>query len=168
MSATDVATAASGTRIRALSRLSIISSVLIVFAGPLQVAISPKALAEPIDNARAAVMQARGGSCGALRSEPLVERAAYLVNQSIDGWIDHTIRFAPIDKPLPILKDLGYPGGKAAMALGASKNEADAIKGMLLEAWAAIPDCSYSDYGVSILMNKSRNEFLTAVVVAGA
>ena len=54
------------------------------------------------------------------------------------------------------------------MALGASKNEADAIKGMLLEAWAAIPDCSYTDYGLSILMNKSRNEFLTALVVAGA
>jgi hypothetical protein len=97
-----------------------------------------------------------------------VERTANLVNESVDGWIDNIKTFPPIDKPLPILKDLGYRGGKAAMALGASKTEAGAIKGVLLEGWNTIPDCSYTDYGVSVLHNKTRNEILTALVLAGA
>ncbi len=156
--------------IRILFRVPVRAAVVIVMSGLVQtVSVTPLAVADPIDEVRAGVTQMRGGSsCGGFRSDPLVERTAYLVNQSVDRWIDHTIRFPPIDNPLPLLKDLGYRGSKAAMGLGASKNLGDAIKGMLLEGWAAIPDCSYTDYGVSILLNKTKNYFLTAVVVAGA
>lgn len=131
------------------------------------VSVTPSAVADSVESLRAAVTQGRGTSCGGLRSEPLVERTANIVTQSVDKWIEHTTSFSPVNDALPILKDLGYPGGKAVLLQGASKAEADAIKSTLLEGWAAIPDCSYKDYGVSVVHNETRNEFLTAVVLAG-
>jgi len=36
----------------------------------------------------------------------------------------------------------------------------------LLQGYVKIPDCSYTDYGVSALFNKSKNMILTTIVLA--
>jgi hypothetical protein len=47
---------------------------------------------------------------------------------------------------------------------GAAHSEADAVKGVLLEGRNAIPDCSYTDFGVSLL-HEPQSDFTLAVVV---
>jgi hypothetical protein len=129
------------------------------------------------DNLRAAVMQARGTSCGPLRPESLVDQTAAFVVQSTDHWLNHNSRVAPgrvnelgrleVD-PLPILKDLGSNASKATAIEGAGKTESDAIKSLLVSGYAAIPDCSYAAYGVGTLPNDNLGGyFLTALVLAG-
>lgn len=109
----------------------------------------------------------RGTSCAALRDNPIVEQAADVINRSTDDYLNHTATRTPIDDPLPGLKDLGYPGTKAVLLLGSHPNEADALKGALLEGYAAIPDCSYTDYGVSVRRNESTDYSLISIVLAG-
>jgi len=140
-----------------------IGSAVAVLGSPM-----PSAVADPVASLRAAVLQARGQSCGELRSDPLVEQAAQNVNRSTDEWLSFTARAVPVPDPLPLLHDLGYDGGKATMVLGAGNTEADAIKGLLLQGFDKIPDCAYTDYGVSVVKNETSGYFLTALVLAGA
>ena len=133
------------------------------------VSLAPSALADSVANLKDAVAQARGGtSCGPLRSDPVVEQVAEKINRSTNDWLDHTATQVPIEDPLPGLKILGYGGSKAKLLQGAARTEADAIKGMLLEGLDAIPDCSYKDFGASMLRNEASDHYLTAVVLAGA
>ncbi len=134
------------------------------------VSLAPSALADSVANLKDAVAQARGGtSCGPLRSDPVVEQVAEKINRSTNDWLDHTATQVPIEDPLPGLKILGYGGGsKAKLLQGAARTDADAIKGMLLEGLDAIPDCSYTDFGASMLRNEASDHYLTAVVLAGA
>jgi hypothetical protein len=129
--------------------------------------LAPSAMADSASDLRAAVMSLRQSSCGALRSEPVVEQVAANVNQSTDLWIDHTAHAVPVPDPLPVLKDLGYAGNKATMIVSAGQTEADAIKGLLLQGYAKIPDCSYTDYGASFLQNQTSGYFLATLVMAG-
>jgi hypothetical protein len=68
---------------------------------------------------------------------------------------------------LPLLKDLGYPGSRATILHGAGKNEADSIRALVLQGYLKIPDCSFSDVGISVLQGNSAGWILTAVVLAG-
>jgi hypothetical protein len=120
------------------------------------------------DDLRTAVMSVRQASCGVLRSNPIVEHAAEIVNRSTDRWLDHTGRAVPVPDPLPVLKDLGYAGGRAMQVQGAGDTEAKAIEGLLLVGYDKIPDCSYTDYGVSVMQNQATGHYLTVVVLAGA
>lgn len=129
--------------------------------------LSPPAVANSVDSLRAAVMSVRP-SCGSPRSDPLVEQAAEIVNRSTDEWLDHTGRAAPVPAPLPILKDLGYGGGKAVQVEGAGDTDADAITGLLLIGYDILPDCTYTDYGVSMIRNQTTGHYLATVVLAGA
>jgi len=113
-------------------------------------------------------MSVRQASCGALRSNPTVDHAAEIVNRSTDRWLDHTGRAVPVPDPLPVLKDLGYAGGRAMQVQGAGDTEAKAIEGLLLVGYDKIPDCSYTDYGVSVMQNQATGHYLTVVVLAGA
>jgi hypothetical protein len=131
------------------------------------VALAPSAVGDTADSLRAAVTQLRGSSCGGLRSNPIVEQAALNVNQSTDKWVDFTARAVPVPDAVPLLKDLGYGGSKAAMVFGAGQTEARAMKGLLLEGYKDIPDCSYTDFGASVLTNQTNGNFLMAVVLAG-
>jgi hypothetical protein len=128
----------------------------------------PLASADSADNLRNAVLSARLGSCGPTRSDPAAEQTAAIVNRSTDAYLDHTARAMPVPDPLPVLTDLGYRGRKAAMLQGAGRTEADAIKGALLEGYKSLPDCSYTDYGVSTIHNATSDYILTVVVLAGA
>ncbi|KMV23816.1 hypothetical protein BMW24_001185 [Mycobacterium heckeshornense] len=128
--------------------------------------LAPPAVADSADSLRAAVGSVRSASCGPLRPDPLVERTAEDVNRSTAAWLDHTGRVAPVDDPLPLLKDRGYGGKKARLLQGAARTTADAIKALLLEGYLEIPDCSYTDYGASVIRNRTTNYVLTAIVLA--
>lgn len=132
------------------------------------VSLAPSAVANSADSLRAAVITARQASCEPLRSDPLVEQAAEIVNQSTNKWIDHTGRAVPVPDPQPILKDLGYGGGRAVQIEGAGGTDAEAIAGLLLVGYDIFPDCSYTDYGVSVIQNQTTGHYLTTVVLAGA
>jgi hypothetical protein len=144
---------------------SIVGAFLLIAACQTQ---APAALAQSGDNLRAAVAQMRNASCPPLRSDPIVEQAARNINQSTDAWIDHTARTVPVPDPAPLLDDLGYGGRKSTMLLGAGSSEDAAIKGLLLQGYARIPDCSYTDYGADVMRNESTGYFLMTVVLAGA
>jgi hypothetical protein len=130
------------------------------------VAMAPSAVADSTGSLRAAVAASRVTACGPLRSDPAVDQAAADVNESTDKWIDNTSRAVPETDALSILKDLGYGGSKAAILSGAAHTDADAIKAILLQGYAKIPDCSYADFGVSALYNAKKDLVLTTVVLA--
>ncbi|WP_155765560.1 hypothetical protein [Mycobacterium colombiense] len=133
------------------------------------VSLAPSVFADSVATFRDVLSQARSGtSCGQLRSDPVVEQVAEKINRMTDDWLNHTGTQVPTDDPLPGLKILGYGGNKATLLRGAGKTEADAIKGVLLEGYKAIPDCSYTSYGVSMMRNDVSDHYLTAAVLAGA
>lgn len=155
--------------IRSPRRMPIRTAVVIALVFSGGIVLTPSALADSVANLKDAVASARGGtSCGPLSDNPVVEQAARIINQSTDDYVEHTARHVPITDPLPGLKDLGYGGDKAVLLQGARPNEADAIKGMLLEGYAAIPDCSYTDFGVDVRRNETTGYSLISVVLAGA
>jgi hypothetical protein len=127
---------------------------------------APPAVADSADSLRAAVSSVRSASCGPLRPDPLVEHTADDVNRSTAAWLDHAGRVAPVDDPLPLLKDRGFGGKKARLVQGAARTTADAIKALLLQGYLEIPDCSYTDYGVSVIRNRTTNYVLVAMVLA--
>lgn len=130
--------------------------------------LAPPALADQVATFKDAVASLRNGtSCGRLHYNPVVEQAADIINRSTDAYLNHTATHVPIADPLPGLKDLGYGGTKATLLQGAHKDPADAIKGALLEGHAAIPDCSYTDFGVSMFRNDKSGYNLTSAVLAG-
>lgn len=143
-----------------------ISLISIVFAATALVA-APTAMADTTENLRAAVAEARGAACGPLRSNPVIDQAAAAINKTTDQWINNEARAVPETDALPLLKDLGYDGSHAAILSGAARPDAQAIKAVLLQGYAKIPDCSYSAYGVSAMYNAKKRLTLTTVVLAG-
>jgi hypothetical protein len=134
-------------------------------AGALQ---APSALADSVANLRDAVSSARGGtSCGPLRYNTVVEHVAEIINRSNVDYINHTATQVPIKDAAAGLIDLGYGGKRGVPLQGAATNEVDAIKGVLVEGYAAISDCSYTDFGVSMLRNESTGYTLASLVLAG-
>lgn len=132
-------------------------------------AVAPSALADSVTRVQDAMATARAGtSCQPLSYNPVVEKAAAIINQSTDDYIDHISTYQPITDPMPGLKDLGYGGNKAALLQGALSNEADAIKGALLQGHAAIADCSYTDLGIDVRRNEATDNVLVVYLLAGA
>jgi hypothetical protein len=131
-------------------------------------AVAPSALADSVNRVRDAMATARAGtSCQPLNYNPVVERAAAIVNQSTDDYIDHISTYQPITDPIPGLRDLGYSANKAVLLQGALSNEADAIKAALLQGHAAIPDCTYTDLGMDVRHNEATDDVLIVYVLAG-
>lgn len=130
--------------------------------------LAPSALADSVANFKMALATARSGtSCAPLRDNPVVEQVAETINQLSDNYINHNATQAPIEDPQVGLKDLGYAGKKGKQFQGAAVTDGDSIKGALIEAYAAIPDCSYTDFGVSVRRNESSGYHLTVLVLAG-
>lgn len=143
----------------------VMSTAVVAILG-VSISPAPSAVANSADNLRTAVTAARA-SCAPLRSVPLVEQAAEIVNRSTDDWLDHTGRTVPVPDPLPILKDLGYGGGKAVQIEGAGETDAQAIAGLVLIGYETLRDCSFTDYGVSVVRNQTTGHYLTTVVLGG-
>ncbi|WP_232066525.1 hypothetical protein [Mycobacterium parmense] len=130
--------------------------------------LAPSAVADPEANVRDAVASARSGtSCGSLRSNAVVEQVAQIINRSTDDYLNHAATRVPVLDPLEGLKTLGYSGTKAYLLSGAAQNDADAIQGAVLEGYAALPDCSYTDFGLSLRRNDTTGYHLVSVVLAG-
>jgi hypothetical protein len=102
-----------------------------------------------------------------MREDSAVTETAKQVNEGIDKYTNHDARFVPETDPMPLLKDLGYGGSKATMLFGAGKTDALAIKGLLVQGYRALPDCSYTDFGVNALYNESKGMVFVSVVLAG-
>jgi len=128
--------------------------VVTVLAG--EFSFAPSALADPAGNLRDALASARRGtSCGPLRYNPVVEQVTQIIIRSTDTYLNRAATRVPTADPLEGLKDLGCGGTKAYLLQGADKSESVAIKGALLEGYATIPDCSCTDFGVSMLRNEA-------------
>ncbi|MCV7323032.1 hypothetical protein H7K01_00090 [Mycobacterium intracellulare subsp. chimaera] len=97
----------------------------------------------------------------------VAEHVAEIINRSTDDYLNQVATRVPITDPLEGLKDLGYEGTKAYLLQGANESDANAIKGALLQGYAAIPDCSYTDFGVSLRRNERTGYILASVVLAG-
>ncbi|CPS04365.1 Uncharacterised protein [Mycobacteroides abscessus subsp. massiliense] len=145
---------------------------VVVVALPLvSVLFAPEAVADRAPVVEQAVSSARSAApCGPLQYNPTVERAADIVNRSTYAFLNHTAENVPADEPHPtaIAKDLGIAGSKITSLQGAGHNEADALKGMLLEGRNDIPDCSYTEFGSSLLYEEQSGFTLIVVVLAGA
>jgi hypothetical protein len=133
------------------------------------IVVAPSAFADSVTRVQDAMVTARAGtSCQPLNYNPVVEKAAAIINRSTDDYIDHISTYQAITDPMPGLKDLGYGGDKAALLQGALSNEADAIKGALIQGHAAIPDCSYTDLGIDVRRNEATDNLLVVYLLAGA
>jgi hypothetical protein len=133
--------------------------------------LAPPAVADPAPEIQQAVVAVRSSaSCGPLNYNPTVEHAADIINRSTYTYLNHTAQNVPADDPHPtaIVKDLGINARNVLSLQGAGHSEADAIKGVLLEGRAAIPDCSYTDFGVSLLHEEQTDFTLAVVVLVGA
>lgn len=131
---------------------------------------TPLARADPAPDLKDAVVSARSSQgCGPLRYDPIAEQAAAITNNATDDYLLHRARNAPVSDPMPILKDLGSSAEKAFMLQGSGNNDADAIKGAILEGYAAevLSDCTYTDFGVSRLQNAESGYSLIVVVLTG-
>lgn len=135
------------------------------------VSVAVPAAAQPDDAFTAAVTAARSASsCDPLRYDPTLERAAGIVNSSTESYFDMTSAVIPADtapQPLPILKDLGSPAGRATLLQGASATPGMDIKGAIVQGYATIPDCSYTDFGTSTIYSESTGYSMVVAVLAG-
>lgn len=141
--------------------LAVMLSVGAVLASP--------AAAEPSPALRSAVEQLRSGaSCAPLQYDSLAEHTAAIVNESTDKYLSHDAQNVPVDDALPIYRDLGGKGGKAVILLGAAGDDGEATKGLLLQGYSAVPDCSYTAFGTDTLWNADSGKVLLAVVLVGS
>lgn len=153
-------------RVRLLSRR--VTAVFATAFATIGLAAAPCAAADPTESLRAALVAARGAaSCGPLRSDPTVDQAAQGVNKSTDVWLNHTSRAVPETDAVPILRDLGYAADKAAILSSGTNDEGTAVKALILQGYAKIPDCSYTSFGVATTYNAKKEIFLMTAVLAG-
>jgi hypothetical protein len=134
-------------------------------------AVAPPAMADPASSFTAAITAARGASCPPLRYDPTLQRAADIVNRSTEAYFDTTAPVTPADskpQPMPILKDFGSNASKAILLQGASINGGEAIKGAVVQGFATIPDCSYTDFGTSTIYSEATGYTLVVAVLAGS
>jgi hypothetical protein len=132
------------------------------------ISLASPASADLAGDLQAGLTQKRAAtSCAPLKPDPVADHVAAIINRSYSDWLDHASTDPPITDPLPGLKELGYRASAGKFLGGVSKkNQADAIKAALLEGYAAIPDCSYTDYGLNISRNEASGYTLAAVVLA--
>lgn len=141
-------------------------AALVAFTS-VSVFTAPSAVADLRDILSAAVQAARAPSCGPLRSSPVVDEAAEIIGESTDKWINHTARAIPVTDPLPVLKDLGFEGTKAELLTSAKQSDAEAVEALLVQGYLAVPNCQYTELGVSTLYNAYKDVILMTVVLAG-
>lgn len=130
----------------------------------------PAAVAGAATEIDQAVTVARGASsCGPLRHNAAVEKAADIVNRSTRAYLSHSSFDVPADDPQPtaILRDLGIQTGNMISLQGTGRTTADAIKAALLQGYKAIPDCSYTDIGSSLLLEEQSGYVLVVAILVG-
>jgi hypothetical protein len=143
-----------------------LTAVAALLATMATVATAGPASAEPLPSLTSAIDSVRASSaCPPLVSDPLVVRSAELATQETSDYLSHRSAAVPFSDPLPALKTIGYPGNKADLLTGYGENEIDSIHGLVLQALAKAPDCSFTQYGVNASFEDGF--VLTSVVLAG-
>lgn len=132
------------------------------------IVLAPVASADATESLRAAVAGARPSTCGPIRSDPLIDQVANEITDTTDRYINFAARAVPETDALPLLKDLGYSGASKAQILsGSATNAFSSIKALLLQGFAALPDCSYTAYGVATMYNAKKDVVLVTAVLVG-
>jgi hypothetical protein len=152
----------------ATGRRRLLATVLssAALASLLAVVPAPTAAADDTGNLKAQVDAARR-KCPPLQPDPVLDGVAQRANHESQSYIEHTARFVPFEDPMPVLHELGYPASKAKLIPGYGDVEAKAIHGVTVQGWQAIPDCSYTNYGLNVLTNANGGYVLAALVLAG-
>jgi hypothetical protein len=132
----------------------------------LAILLAPPSVADAAANLESKVDAARG-RCAPLRPDPVLTDVAQRANFETQSYIEHTARFIPFEDPMPVLHDLGYNAGKAKLLAGYGDTEDKAIHGVIVVGWEAIPDCTYTKYGLNLLDNPDGGYVLTAAVLSG-
>lgn len=136
----------------------------------VSVAVAPPAATDPISEVVQAVAVARGVStCEPLRHDAVLDKAAEIVNRSTHSYLNYSTADVPADDPNPsaILADLGVRTDRAFSLQGAGRTGADAIKGVLLQGYKAIPDCSYTEIGTSLISEERSGYVLVVAILVG-
>jgi hypothetical protein len=133
--------------------------------------LAPLSSAEPTADLRSAIA-AKRGSCPTLRADPVLDGVAQRANLETQDYIQGIGRFQPMEDPMPMLKRLSYPAGKAKLLAGfadASREDGQqrAIYGATLFGWDTIPDCAYNRYGADAVTNPKTGNSTAAIVLAG-
>ncbi|AMT72629.1 MULTISPECIES: hypothetical protein [Mycobacteroides] len=134
--------------------------------------LAPPAGADETADLRSAV-SARRGNCAALQPDPVLDQVAQVANHQTQKYINHASRFEPMEDPMPMLRQLSYPAGKAKLLFGYADVHkfADApqkaIYGAALFGSEVIPDCTYTRYGADVLTDPNTGKTTTAIVLAG-
>lgn len=127
---------------------------------------APQAHADVDSPLAAAVASARtASSCPALRSDPLVERAAAMANQQTSDYFGHRSAAVPFTDPMPALTTIGYSGSKAMLLSGYGTTATKALEGLMLQWSASKPDCSWNSVGIHTLADDSGLN-LASVILA--
>jgi hypothetical protein len=152
---------------------------------------APTAAADPTAHLKSEIDAARSESgCPPLQLDPVLNDVSQRTAGEMDDYVKHTARSLPTTGDtdlLRVMRESGYSPAKAKLLVGygdfrtggAGDNEAKAIKGAVLQglAFEALPDCTYTKYGVSAINDDSsqgwpstapRTYAVTAVVLAGA
>ena len=142
---------------------AVLSATAVLFA-PCAAADRAPAVEQAVASARSAA------PCGPLHYNSTVEHAADIINRSTFAYVNHTAENVPADQvhPTEITKDLGIAADKVISLQGAGHKQADALKGVLLEGRNEIPNCSYTEFGASLLYEEQSDFTLVVVVLVGA
>jgi uncharacterized protein YkwD len=131
------------------------------------VVTAPAATADPLSSLTSAVDTIRSASsCPPLQPDALVQRAAEMAMQATSDYISHRSAAVPFTDPMPALKTIGYTGGKALLLSGYGSDETDAIHGLVLQGRELIPDCAYTQYGVSAARDGGGFNLASVVLAA--
>ena len=155
--------------IRSRFGVSALLASALVLPGLCAVGVPP-ASADPSPILEQALMAARAGSsCGAFGADPQVAHAAEIINQSTKDYLTHSAETVPAESQHPdaIAKDVGVQATKTFALQGAAQTQAEAIKGLLVQGFSAIPDCGYSRIGTSTLYDANTGFTLVTAVLVG-
>ncbi|WP_207552801.1 hypothetical protein [Mycolicibacterium fortuitum] len=103
----------------------------------------------------------------------MLEGVAQRANLETQNYANRTARFQPMEDPMPMLRQLSYPAGKAKLLAGFASTqkfpdaEQKAIYGAALFGWDTIPDCTYTRYGADVLTDANTGNTAAAIVLAG-
>lgn len=132
----------------------------------------PSASADSIADLRSAV-SARRGNCPALLADPILDQVAQNANLQTQKYINHTARFVPMTDPMPMLRQLSYPAGKAKLLAGFADVHKfpdapqKAVYGAALFGAENIPDCTYNRYGADVITDAETGMTTASIVLAG-
>lgn len=132
----------------------------------MAILLAPTSNADPTTILRSATAGKRGG-CPALQADPVLDWVAQRANGETQSYADHTARFTPFEDPMPVLRELAYPAGKAKLLAGYGESQEKAVYGAVLFGWEAIPDCTFTRYGADVLNKTDQGYSLAAVVLVG-